>query len=95
MRVQQDSSVKGKELEIRLFPNPNDGRFMINLSEEPEGDVSFAIYDITGKMIQSRRISNSDLQQNVEVDISGFAAGTYIINVTAGNREFSKQFIKK
>lgn len=77
-----------------LFPNPNNGKFTVQLNEVPESNVSYTIYDVTGKIVQRREISTNDISSGIEIDISAQASGVYIINITAGEKEFSKKLIK-
>lgn len=84
----------GKQNDIKIYPNPNNGLFTLDLSTLPGIEGSYTIYDITGKLIQSAKVNTTD-SSSVDINISEFAAGSYIINVTSGGKEFSKQFIKK
>ena len=86
--------VVAKENEIKLFPNPNNGMFTLDLGDMINTGGSYTIYDISGKAVKSASISDKD-SNTVDINISEFAAGTYIINITADGREYIKQFIKK
>jgi len=70
-----------KDCDFKIFPNPSKGVFtleIINKSSDILMDLS--IYDITGReiFIQQLRI-NENLRKTI--DLSGYKAGTYILNV--------------
>ncbi|PZQ89271.1 MAG: hypothetical protein DI548_04220, partial [Flavobacterium johnsoniae] len=87
------SPIGKSELDVKIYPNPNNGQFTITVDKASAGDVQYAIYDITGKVIESKSIE-SDGRLETAVDISRLPSGTYIINVTTDNQEFTKKIIK-
>jgi len=82
------------ETEIKLYPNPNTGKFTLLLNKQIDNKVSYAIYDVTGKLIQNKDLNNNNINSEIEIDISNFPAGIYMINITIDNQEFSKKVIK-
>lgn len=87
------SPIGKSELDVKIYPNPNNGQFTITVDKASAGDVQYAIYDITGKVIESKNVE-SDGRLETAVDISRLPSGTYIINVTTDNQEFTKKIIK-
>ncbi|WP_447636721.1 N-acetylmuramoyl-L-alanine amidase [Flavobacterium microcysteis] len=83
----------GLELDVKIYPNPNNGQFTITVDKASDSEVHYSIYDITGKVIESKNIE-SDGRLETSVDISRLPSGTYIINVTTDNQEFTKKIIK-
>jgi len=70
-----------KDCDFKIFPNPSKGVFtleIINRSSEILMDLS--IYDITGKRILIRQLR---VNENIKttLDLSGYKAGTYILNI--------------
>lgn len=82
------------ELEIRIAPNPNDGRFLLSLNKMTN-EASYNIYDVTGKLIQSEKVNSKDALSGIGIDISAFPSGVYVINIHVDNQEFSKKIIKR
>ena len=59
-----------------VFPNPTNGKFIINGTEELMGETIF-IYDRTGKLIKTKSFSN----ESQEIDLSEFPTGIYLIKI--------------
>ncbi len=74
---------------IQVYPNPADQDLSIQHSYL--GEVMIRILDVNGKTILERRSSD----QRVQLDISSFTPGTYILLIAHGNELTSKKFIKK
>ncbi len=87
------NSINSEE-EIKLYPNPNNGKFTLSLSKQVENKASYAIYDVTGKLIQNKELNENNLNSEIEVDISNFPAGIYMVNITIDNQEFTKKVVK-
>ncbi len=79
---------------ITLFPNPNHGRFTIQLSPQ-EGEDEFTVYimSMTGRTICSAS-ANADESGKI-IDISDSPGGNYLVMLSShGKIISSKQFIK-
>jgi len=79
-----------------LFPNPTSGNLEIqwNVSDFEEEEVSFEIFSVQGKAIQSisqNKTSNNSVQLNVQ-DLNN---GVYFVKIKLGaNEVIVKQFVK-
>ncbi|MFT5754775.1 MAG: hypothetical protein ACI924_002017, partial [Flavobacterium sp.] len=75
-----------------VYPNPSEGVFNISLGDiEP---TSIEVYDLTGKIILSRK----DLSiRNFEtsINLSGASQGIYFVKINANNQNVVKRIIKK
>ncbi|MDN3724698.1 T9SS type A sorting domain-containing protein [Aequorivita sp. SDUM287046] len=71
---------KGFDTEISAYPNPTNGRFIINLGTKyPE--ISVAITNMLGQLVSSTTYKNA---QMLDVEING-AAGIYFATLTTPN----------
>jgi aminopeptidase N len=82
----QDPSLVGIEStnydpEIRVYPNPAHGQ----LSIKGNGDLTFRLYDLTGKQVESKAI-----RQQGTLNLEGYAAGLYIYKVTDAEQRLVK-----
>lgn len=64
---------------IKLLPNPSDGRVQLILNQPINEDLSVHITDISGKTIQQTRIPTGDLFINL--NLSNFPSGVYVVHV--------------
>lgn len=59
---------------ISIFPNPNNGKFSVNLGENAQ---SYVLYDMSGRVVEEKALNG---QSVVDFDMN-IAAGTYFIKV--------------
>jgi len=94
--VDEPSSIK--ELQsgsyIDVYPNPNDGKFMLRVGVEDGKLVDVEIMNIQGQIVYRDRIQVSS-SKDEPVDISSMPSGLYFIRVTDGEQmKFKKILIK-
>ena len=71
-----------------MYPNPNDGRFRIELAGEDEF-AEVCVYDSKGLLINSRKF-----MKTVDLDISNNPAGAYLLRIVRDNNVNSKVVVK-
>jgi len=65
-----------------IYPNPTDGTInIVDLKGNGDHIKQVEIFDITGKKLKQIKCQNS-MMNFVQIDISDFASGTYIIQVS-------------
>jgi len=79
---------------ISIYPNPTTGRVVINLpSPFDTKQMNLFVRDDAGRLVLS--VSYADNANRRELDLSGWANGTYIISVRVGkSNSISKKVIK-
>lgn len=78
------------ELNVNLYPNPNDGQFTIDFPADLK--ASMQVIDITGRQVYYQPVLTAD-----RVDIAGIEKGVYfvkIINNTSGNSIVKRLIIR-
>lgn len=76
---------------FNIYPNPNQGKFTINLQKKISGEVK--AYSLMGKLVYNNKIS--ELSQ--EIDLSGCVEGMYFVSITdlkSGNSTTEKIIVK-
>lgn len=71
-------SKKGDGLSVNVHPNPVKQQLHVAVTGKIDGKALIHILDITGKVLQTISVPGS----NLTIDMSSFAAGTYIIRYT-------------
>jgi len=74
---------------IRIFPNPTRDKVYIQLSNSAPSTIS--VFDITGQ----RLLFNNYLGNKIEIDLSTFESGIYLIEVKGENILKVDRLIKK
>ncbi|HRI00930.1 MAG TPA: PKD domain-containing protein [Saprospiraceae bacterium] len=94
-----DGTVKGAGLQsiiaeksIELYPNPNNGQFVINLTNFDLAQSKIKLFDMTGKLVYQ---STSAQPQN-QIHVEQLSNGTYLLMIQEGAESyFEKVFITK
>ncbi len=78
-----------------IYPNPNDGKFFINLQYEGDKDVTIKISDVSGRIIYER-FFNHVPASNIELEITNQVNGVYFIQIQLDDKiEVRKIFIDR
>lgn len=75
----------GNELEVNIYPNPNNGLFNVTALN----GTTVTVYSYTGEKLFEGHISNSKT-----IDISGYPVGLYILKFEYQNKTAHKKIIK-
>ena len=71
---------------FNVYPNPTNTGF-VNLSSKNNSKMSVRVFDLLGKQVLDKTISNNTL------DVSGFTSGVYIIKVSQDNATITKKLV--
>ena len=87
------NGVETYDQKFQLYPNPNTGNFVVELSEENDLITRVEVISITGNLIDQRLNVNNFYS---ELDLSNEADGVYIVRVFTKNGEvYSSRVIKQ
>ncbi len=78
-----------------FYPNPATENVTVNYALEESSKVSFTIYDLTGKQIQTESATRFPGAQQQSIDVNALQAGTYLLSVNVNGNAITKRFIKK
>ena len=73
---------------VKVFPNPTGD--MLNIEAVPSAG-RIKIYDLTGHLVYEEKTD----EENISIDVSGLAAGAYILEAGTGNNIFRKKILKR
>ncbi|MCV9388774.1 family 43 glycosylhydrolase [Reichenbachiella ulvae] len=76
--------------EIRLYPNPTDGYFTLEIPDF-KGNETIRILDIMGKEMMKL----DALEQTQEINISDLTPGQYILQLNSNEKSLVRKFIKQ
>ena len=69
---------------MKLFPNPNDGKFNLNFNLKNKADAEVTVYDMQGKQVYNEKLPNFTGEYNKPIDISSNAKGIYFVKIQQG-----------
>ena len=79
---------------LEVFPNPNNGKFMVKLNIGAEQDITIRILNNIGNEVYREELGTfNNTQWKRELDLSGLAQGIYFINVFSGKTNILKKLI--
>lgn len=74
-----------------LYPNPNNGNFMIDLQNTDSEKVSFEIFDSFGKLV----FVGNTIENRIEVNLPNLSSGLYLVKVHSAKYDETLKFLKK
>lgn len=72
-----EESVCDKTEEVMVYPNPNNGRFRVELDNDTDDLVEMSVYDNKGVLVNSQKFTDV-----IDVDISTNPAGVYLLRIS-------------
>jgi hypothetical protein len=90
-------AIEGKEelnpIDLKFYPNPNDGKFNLSFSLENKGKTEINIIDMQGKQIYNEVLRNFSGQFSKDIDISDAGKGVYFIQIIQGKQATAKKIV--
>lgn len=83
------ASLSPENLQIKVFPNPSQGRVTVQFNEVPVAGSKIEITDVSGRKIVSRIISTT----SEEFNLSNQAPGLYFVKTIINSKEDIKKLI--
>jgi hypothetical protein len=78
---------------VVVYPNPSSENFNFNLSTSSEDKVSVMVYDMTGKLVESREVAPNEVSELQVGD--RYPSGVYNMIVTQGENTKTLRVIKR
>lgn len=88
--ISKDSTIQSVFVSSIVYPNPNDGRFMLEVALSEIQNIAVEFYSLQGHLIEIRQLL-SDQNYHLVFERPDLAVGTYYIRVTAKDEQ---KFIK-
>ena len=81
--------------EVKVFPNPSDGRFQLNFEYSGQEKINAKVFDITGKQVKniSDDLVKSERSVTANIDLESPSSGIYFIRIGWGKSLLTKKII--
>ncbi|MFH2141210.1 MAG: 3-coathanger stack domain-containing protein [Bacteroidota bacterium] len=85
-----EQNINKKEISFKIFPNPNNGRFILKISDYNDAPYNLKITDVLGNSIYSQ---SNIISQEYEINISDKSKGLYVIYLNYKENVFKEVII--
>ncbi len=85
--------VNGFSSSVKIYPNPSNGQFTIEIETENNLTADVIIYDLTGRIILSQQSVLHSGSNTIMMNIEGVAPGTYVLQMKNGEKQYVSSFI--
>ena len=68
-------------LAIRVFPNPNNGLFTLDITSSIVSEVNITVYNVLGNVVHTETNVGLNGKLHKTIDLSGLAKGVYRLKV--------------
>lgn len=92
-----DPNVSTDEVELKdlkIYPNPATDVLTVEFAAETNGNTTFEIFDLNGRLIQTQQTQQAS-QIAQQLNVAQLQTGTYILVINTGKYKSSHKFIKK
>lgn len=70
-------------LEYRVYPNPTSGKLVLSVKNYKSEELSYRIFDFSGKLLQDRRLQGS----TVTIELDNLARAVYFLKIIDHQQE--------
>jgi photosystem II stability/assembly factor-like uncharacterized protein len=81
-----------ESISYEAYPNPTNGIVNIKMDKIFAGSV-LKVTDVLGKVVYTKTFNTNQFNQEVKLDLSSFAKGIYLFNLTSGKSIVAKKII--
>ncbi|NND77952.1 MAG: T9SS type A sorting domain-containing protein [Flavobacteriales bacterium] len=85
----------GQEKSLNIYPNPNNGQFVVEFYNFDEGQKALTVRNLLGEVVSNSTFLNTTTSFKTPIDVSSLPAGTYLIEVNSGTEVMSKLVMVK
>lgn len=84
-----------KSITVKLYPNPSNGEFRIEMNVEEKGKPTAKLFDMTGKLVEdlSGQLSHELGKVSGDIRMKDLIPGIYFLRVEIGGRSGSKKIM--
>lgn len=78
--IQQEKKQESRN-DIKLYPNPNQGNFNLEIFSDKRQTISIDIVDVTGRLILNKTCNLIENKNVIQIDLQNVHPGIYFVNV--------------
>jgi hypothetical protein len=78
---------------FRVYPNPNEGYFTIEIETLKGGDATLDIVNVLGHVVYSEQMKDIKGKRIIQTDLSKNSKGVYFINLYYNNEVINRRIV--
>ena len=92
IKVQDEIKNKLNGVDIKVYPNPNNGQFKITVSGARENQTEVYVYNLLGNTVYSGRITSSSVNK---ISLGNVSQGLYMVKIFTGDNSLTCKLVVK
>ncbi len=88
-------SIPDAGFSCKVFPNPNDGYFTVELTTTQSGQTELSLYATDGRSVASKIVQTDAGTQQIKFSETSLAPSAYILQIRFGAKVLTKKLIIK
>jgi hypothetical protein len=72
---------------MKVYPNPTENILFVESNESADAEISYQLFDATGKIVLSEKISWTAGPNKFSLDLKNYAAGAYYLMIRKPNSQ--------
>ena len=87
-----NNSINGADA-FNIYPNPNNGKFVLEISSLQDQRVSLDILAVDGKKVYEKNYGKIQGQTTEQIDLSNMPSGIYLVKLMMGDEINTQKLI--
>lgn len=84
-------SLENNQNDFKLYPNPSNGNFTMDLSNLKTNNVSISIYDVSGREIYKKHNNIDD--NKININLTNVTTGLYYVSIITNSQVITKKIV--
>jgi hypothetical protein len=80
--------------EISVFPNPTEDKFTVQINSVESGNINLKLFSDELQLLWKMETEITQESHSFQVDISGFAKGSYFLMIESNRKKWVKKIVK-
>jgi photosystem II stability/assembly factor-like uncharacterized protein len=89
----KDNIAGTNDFTTKVYPNPCNGIFNIEIENDYAGEIRFNLFDVRGRQVTSFNSNKTEHHYKSSFNAGAMKTGTYMLHITMGNKTSTKKLI--
>ena len=85
--------LRSPELQVSVYPNPNQGQFQVDLAEPLKGDLNLKLRDLQGRIVRDFNYLLNATSTELKVEVSSLTKGFYLLELEHAKGRYQERIL--